>query len=584
MLSQVADDSFSFSSVAGSSPVKVGLLLISKSDLGGSCCGAAVGSSGKICIRSQCNVKSHHGRVAPVFSSLSEHGQLLMVSSGSPDFVYSQPSVDPSNLPADVLERALVERRERSAWAAWMSIAQTSELGSTLPSELDSPGLDKRAAAVQAQPLKTPARRPAKKAKTLAGSPFEVVLKPLGNDEATLDTFKDNFASLASELGSLKAQIGDQEDPSALLELICDKVNFLQAQVGQMPSNAPPTLWSYAAKAHQLLGDVIEEHAEFKGEMDSAIQDLKDEVAANRSEVDNQVDLALSTHLDGELGNFIQEAYLYASRTGPSVDRRLRNLEAAKPRPSGLSTEPALSPPDERITKLTAEMNELKASLRTLHARSGESTFEIAGMPFQSLEDTSTWVALERVSAFPFYFLDPVSLLQLMETGAKDANAMVKAAYEGERVNLNGDLEVGVAYSYLVEVPTILGGSLETVRKHPKALDRVKEFTDFETEGSYDMGLRKRVESDLKGQQSSIKAIIDVSGMSGAAQRVAINMLDESVSFIKKMFCWMSDQHRGYGIGSGISDVSEVAVGMPSRPNHLSGHAPCSPAGTAREG
>jgi len=242
---------------------------------------------------------------------------------------------------------------------------------------------------------------------------------------------------------------------------------------------------------------------------------------------------------------------------GPAVDCCLRALEAARMGRFGQPAPPAQVQPDAHVTALAEEVSSLKASLHALLARSGETSFEIAGIPFRSHRDMETWVTTEHAEAYPFYFLDPVSLLQLMETGSKDANAMVKAAYEGERVNLSGDIEVGVAYSYLVEVPTILGGSLDAVRKYPKSLDRVKEFSDFETEGSYDTGLRKRIKTDLKNHQSSIKTMLESAGLSGKAQRVAIHMLDESVLFIKKMLSWMSDQHRGYGIGSGISDSAK---------------------------
>jgi len=97
--------------------------------------------------------------------------------------------------------------------------------------------------------------------------------------------------------------------------------------------------------------------------MDSAIQDLKDKVAASWSEIDNQVDVALSTHLDGKLGNFIQEAYLYASRTRPSIDHHLRNLEVVRFRLSGLLAEPVWALPGECITELASKVNELKPTL-----------------------------------------------------------------------------------------------------------------------------------------------------------------------------------------------------------------------------
>ena len=133
-----------------------------------------------------------------------------------------------------------------------MSIARTSNLDLALSAELSSPSLDKRAAAAQAQPLKTPGKKP----KTVDVSPFEVVLKPLTEDGA-LSTVQDNFSSLAGELEALKAQVGGQADPTTLLERICDKVNFLQAQLGQMPPDATLTLWGYAAKAHRFLSELI---------------------------------------------------------------------------------------------------------------------------------------------------------------------------------------------------------------------------------------------------------------------------------------------------------------------------------------
>ena len=79
-------------------------MLVSKGDLGTSCCGASVGSAGKICVRSNCSTKSHLGSFDPVFADLSQHGQLLLVSSGSSNFVYSQPNLDASMLPTDVVE------------------------------------------------------------------------------------------------------------------------------------------------------------------------------------------------------------------------------------------------------------------------------------------------------------------------------------------------------------------------------------------------------------------------------------------------------------------------------------------------
>jgi len=85
------------------------------------------------------------------------------------------------------------------------------------------------------------------------------------------------------------------------------------------------------------------------------------------------------------------------------------------------------------------------------------------------------------------------------------------------------------------------------------------------------MGLCKHVESDLKSQQSSIKVVIEMVGISSTAQQgVAIDMLDEFVSFIKKMF-WLDVRptsrlrHRLGHFGHG-----EVAAGVPSHQDHLS--------------
>ena len=189
--------------------------------------------------------------------------------------------------------------------------------------------------------------------------------------------------------------------------------------------------------------------------------------------------------------------------SGPGVERRLQALERVVFGGSlsfsmGPTSTVAADDSATQVSELRSEVHSLRATLQALQARSGEDAYKIAGIPFQLREDTVSWVSKENVGRFPFYFLDPISLLQVMETGAEDANAMVKAAYKGDRVNLDGDLEVGVAYSFLVEVPTVLGGTLKAECKNPKSLDRLKEILDFESEGSYDMGLCKTIENNLK--------------------------------------------------------------------------------------
>ena len=226
--------------------------------------------------------------------------------------------------------------------------------------------LEERVMAICKEPLKTPARRPGKKTKTKSLSPFEIMLEPVQeplSGLATGEAIQSNFEALAKEVAALRQKAQDEEDTDALLEGICNKVNFLQDQIGEKPPKASPTLWGYSKTAHMAIKDMVEDASEFWDEALGKIMELKRGQERLTNAVEGRVNQAVKSILQGDLGWLIQEAYDYMTNSGPGVEQCLQVLERSVSSGSlSFSTRPTSMAADDsatQVSELHSEVNSL---------------------------------------------------------------------------------------------------------------------------------------------------------------------------------------------------------------------------------
>ena len=200
----------------------------------------------------------------------------------------------------------------------------------------------------------------------------------------------------------------------------------------------------------------------------------------------------------------------------------MTQLEAARPSTSLAShTESLLL---EELTLLWEMLN------TNLHGQGLAVT--IKGEHFASLEDTLAWVKTNRVKDTAFYFMDAVSLLQVLSVEHATSTDRVDGDAKGNKVGLKDPLAREVFHSFEKELPDNLGGSKTTQLADQCSLAKLKTFKDFRGSRALDSGAKKRILNEINEAMSAITTKIVRSGMSAEAITIAKSLLQESKAFV----------------------------------------------------
>ena len=554
-------------------PVRSGVVLCELGSLGSSFCGGAVGQSGKVCLATDCSIAAHRSNKASALLDLQASGalQVLLIKSG-PDparTAYGSPSLDVTMWDAVQLDSVLDATRTLTDWTAFFAVSADQD-DEDLPPEVADPADFEGRLQLAKGAVKTPRKAPSKGRPEM--SPPELVLKPVpttpdfpkGASRSIVEALQANQEMLRSAVADLQRDL--QRVSSALQDRgsselrMADKLNVLQSLMGSPPPNPrAPTLWHSVDDLAQSLTALDSQRVDLPT-LSTALRTQKEEVLSQSAKLSQQVETQLAGQLQalllGPTGKAIQDGHLAATRDLPALAARVTQLEAAGSSMSLVGgTE---SPSPEELTSLREMVNQLRRQVTDLRGQGLAVTIE--GEHFASLDDTLAWVKSNRVKDMAFYFMDAVSLLQVLSVEHATSTDRVDGDAKGNKVGLKDPLAREVFHSFEKELPDNLGGSKTTQSADRRSLAKLKTFKDFRGSGALDSGAKKRILNEINEAMSAITTKIVRSGMSAEAITIAKSLLRESKAFVQSLFSFMEEQYLNYGADSALTPARRWAL------------------------